>query len=65
MLIYEEKAGIVSKGTCWVCICDPYMYIADTLLELIDVLNREWENDKHLVGYGDDFVFARGIEENK
>ena len=50
MQIYQEKAGMISPVPCWVCICDEYMYLADTLIKLVDVLNTEWEDDKHMVG---------------
>ena len=50
MRIFEEEGGIISEESIWVCICGPYMYTGDTLLELVKVLNSEWEHDKHLVG---------------
>lgn len=50
MKIFKEKAGVISKGECWVCIHDGYLYTAKTLEKLIEVLNTEWEHDKHLVG---------------
>jgi len=50
MKIFKTKAGEISKEPCWVCIHDGYMYDADTLEELIEVLNTEWEHDKHIVG---------------
>lgn len=50
MKIFKEKAGIISPNEIWVCICDGYLYTADTLEELVIVLNKEWKQDKHLVG---------------
>lgn len=34
----------------WCCICEGYMYFADTLEQLVVVLNTEWKLDKHMVG---------------
>jgi len=50
MKIYKEKAGVISKNPVWVCTCDGYLYIANTIKKLIHILNTEWKNDKHLVG---------------
>jgi len=51
--IFKENAGVISKiseGPVWVCICEEYMYTANTLKDLITVLNTEWKSDKNLVG---------------
>ena len=50
MKIYKEKPGIISKDEVWVCIHDDYLYTTDTLQELIEILNTEWEADKNFVG---------------
>jgi len=50
MRIFKEEPGVISKEACWVCICAEYMYTADTLEELVEILSIEWEDDKHLVG---------------
>ncbi len=50
MKIYKEKAGVIAPTEVWVCICDCYLYIGNTLEELINILNTEWKADKHLVG---------------
>jgi len=50
MRIFLEKSGVISKGSAWVCLCDGYMYTANTLNQLVDVLNTEWKLDRHLVG---------------
>jgi acyl-ACP thioesterase len=50
MKIYKEKAGVISQKEVWCCIHNEYLYIANTLKELIKILNTEWENDKHLIG---------------
>lgn len=34
----------------WICSCDGYLYIEETLEKLIKTLNTEWKLDKHLVG---------------
>lgn len=34
----------------WCCISEGYMYFADTLEQLVVVLNTEWKLDKHMVG---------------
>lgn len=50
MNIFKEKAGVLSPEEVWVCICEGYIYIADTLEQLIEILNTEWKNERHLVG---------------
>ena len=50
MKIYLQEKGVIGKEDCWCCIHEGYLYIADTLEELVTVLNTEWEHDKHLVG---------------
>ena len=48
--IFKQKAGVISPNEVWVCICEEYLYIEDTLEELITLLNTEWKDDKHLAG---------------
>jgi len=50
MNIFKEKAGDLSPEEVWVCICEGYIYIADTLEQLIEILNTEWKNERYLVG---------------
>lgn len=50
MNIFKEKPGVISEDWVWVCIHEAHMYVANSLMELIAVLNTEWEDDKHLVG---------------
>ena len=50
MRIFKEDAGVISDEACWVCIHKGYLYTAATLEELIEVLNIEWEDDKHFIG---------------
>lgn len=50
MKIFKEKAGVISESEIWVCICEGYLYTADTLEDLIIVLNNEWKHDRHLAG---------------
>lgn len=47
MRIYKEKAGVISPNECWVCICEGYLYVKETLEELIELLNTEWKHDEH------------------
>lgn len=46
--IYWEVAGLISENRIWVCFSDGYMYTADTLEELLTVINNEWKLDQHL-----------------
>jgi len=46
--LFREEAGVISKEKCWVCVCEGYLYTADTLEDLIQVLNIEWKQDKWL-----------------
>ncbi len=50
--ILKEKGGVISENPIWVA-CDrhePYLYLADTYLQLLWLLFREWRHDKHLAG---------------
>jgi len=49
MKIFKEKPGVISPNEVWCCIHENYLYTANTLLELVDILNNEWENDRHLI----------------
>ena len=55
--IFKEKAGVISENECWVCICDTYLYTADTLEQLIEILNTEWEHDRHLCGHSGHWTY--------
>lgn len=46
--LYKERAGLISENEVWCCAHEGYLYTADTLKELIKVLNDEWEDDRHL-----------------
>ena len=48
MQIYKQDAGIISDMDIWCCIHNEYLYIGDTLDELIHILNTEWEHDKYI-----------------
>lgn len=48
MRIFEDTSKDISSKNIWVCICEGYLYTADTLDELIEILNTEWKHDKHL-----------------
>ena len=50
MRIFKEKARVIPPREIWVCIHGGYLYTAATLEELAEVLNTEWEQDKHLCG---------------
>lgn len=50
MVIFKEKAGVISEKPVWVAIHDAYLYTNDTIIGLIWVLITEWKNDRHLVG---------------
>ena len=49
MHIYQEKAGVISPDPVWVCICEGYLYTANTLEQLIEKLNTEWKDGQHYV----------------
>jgi len=50
MKIFRDSSRSISEKVIWVCIHECYLYTAPTLFHLINVLNKEWESDKHLVG---------------
>lgn len=48
MKIFFDNTSFDMPTYC--CICEGYMYFADTLEKLVVVLNTEWKLDKHMVG---------------
>jgi hypothetical protein len=34
----------------WICIHGEYIYASESIYGLIDILNTEWEHDKHIAG---------------
>lgn len=48
MNIFYDPVNFAEPTYC--CICGGYMYFADTLEQLVIVLNTEWKQDKHMVG---------------
>jgi len=49
--IFKSKPGEISPESSWVCNDhEGYLYIADTLPELLKQVSEEFRNDKHLVG---------------
>ncbi len=48
--VYLERPGVISPGAVWICFTPGYMYSADTLPDLLHVVDTEWEWDRHLVG---------------
>lgn len=50
MKVWKEPAGVISELPVWCCYSDGYLYIADTLLQLLLVMIKEWQHDRHLVG---------------
>jgi len=48
MHIFKQAAGVISKEDVYICIHEGWMYIGNTMDELILILNTEWEFDKHL-----------------
>ena len=49
MKIYKEKPGVISKKAVWCCMHNGYLYVANTIEGLINVLNTEWEYSKYLL----------------
>ena len=50
MLIFRERAGVISKQPCWVCWYGCWLHTADSLLALLWSVVTEWKHDRHLVG---------------
>lgn len=51
MKIFRQKAGVISQESCWVCVHQSYLYIGDTLPQLLWIMITKWNNDKYIVGY--------------
>lgn len=49
MRIFREKAGVISKGTVWVCFHKEYMYLGDNPIDLIKDMVINWNSDRKLV----------------
>ena len=47
MKIFKDNTSFDRE--VWVCIHNEYLYIEATLEKLIETINNEWEQDKHLI----------------
>ena len=50
VVIFKEKAGVISAESVWVAIIGDYMYISKTFLSLLKTIIKEWKNGSNLVG---------------
>ena len=50
VVIFKEKAGVISAESVWVAIIGDYMYISKTFLSLLRTIIKEWKSDSNLVG---------------
>ena len=50
LIISEQIGGVISKDTVYVCAHNEYLYISNSVKEVIDLMANEWEHDRHLVG---------------
>ena len=50
VVIFKEKAGVISAESVWVAIIGDYMYISKTFLSLLKTIINEWKNGSNLVG---------------
>ena len=51
LVIFKERAGVISEGTCWVAFRKGgYMYATNTLLGMIWELVFYWDDEGNLIG---------------
>lgn len=51
-VLTKEKPGVISETAVWVFIdSQGWLYIEESLLDLVRVVITEWRQDKHLCGY--------------
>jgi hypothetical protein len=50
VVIFKERAGVISTAPVWVAIIGEYMYTSKTFLSLLKTIIKEWKNDSNLVG---------------
>jgi len=51
LAIFWSEPGEISEKGCWVCLdSEGYLYMGDSLAELIQTAGTEWKQDQHLVG---------------
>lgn len=50
MTIFREKAGVIGEKPVWVCFHSTYMYLGDSLPQLLWVMITQWNDDRNLVG---------------
>lgn len=48
--IRYSPAGEISENGCFTFYWDSYLYVGDTMSEVIQQFYEEFEDDKHLVG---------------
>ena len=46
--VQYSMPGEISEAGCWVCVHTGYLYIGNTLEDLLVVIATEWKCDKHL-----------------
>lgn len=47
---FKEEPGVIGKQAVWVCYCEGYLYLGDTLLGLIKEMVTGWRKGRNLVG---------------
>lgn len=50
LVIFKERAGVISPRPVWVAFISEYMYTGDTLPGLLLNIARQWKDDKNLIG---------------
>lgn len=49
-LLFKEKAGVISPESCWCIIQGGYLYVHDTLPQVLWQFVTEHKHDKYMVG---------------
>lgn len=45
-----ERPGVISRGRCWICIHEAWMYTSESFLGLLREMITGWKHDKNLWG---------------
>ena len=46
--VFQSPAGEISEDGCWVATEGGWLYMADSREELLELVGKEWRDDRHL-----------------
>lgn len=50
LVIFKEKAGVISEGPLWICFHSCWMYTGESFLKLLYNIVKFWKSDRNIIG---------------